>query len=58
MLLAYEAEIAYRRETMMRTFAGARLPARRRRAASSDGRMVRTLRRRVVPRRTALAPQG
>jgi hypothetical protein len=58
MLLAYETEIAYRRETMMRTFARTRLPAQRRRTAESEGRVARTLRRRAVARGTAVAPQN
>jgi hypothetical protein len=58
MLLAYETEIAYRRETMMRAFARTRLPTQRRRTAGSEGRVARSLRGRAVPRGTAVAPQG
>jgi hypothetical protein len=58
MLLGYEAEIAYRRETMLRTFARTRLPAQRRGTSQSEGRVALSLRRRAVARGTAVAPQG
>lgn len=56
MLLAYETEIAYRRETMLRTFASTRRPPRARPTAVRQGPLA-LLRRPARGRTNAAVPR-